>query len=195
MPHEDIQLLSPKKETEVGTLKLNHSMRALLNPSYMDFFDNLHHTRFIVGDRVMQFKNNNDLKIFNGDVGTIVKVDKESNTYTVNFDDSFFNISGSSLNDLNLAYANTIHKSQGSDYPYVIIPVSKSHTFMWDANLLYTAVTRGKKRVILVGNKKTLFYSVAHFKQNDRITNLKDLLIEEFSLDNEAVKKSGMLFR
>lgn len=183
--HEDIQILTPKKETEVGTHGLNSSMRALLNPHY-----SRHHemkTRFVPGDRVMQFKNNRELEIFNGDVGTVHTVDQEDGTMSVIFDDRMLTISGQEISDLNLSYAITIHKSQGSDYPYVIVPMSKSHTFMWDANLLYTAVTRGKKRVILVGEKKTLFFSVAQFKQNDRITGLKDQLIENFM--NEITKE------
>lgn len=185
--HEDIQILTPKKETEVGTHGLNNSLRAILNPQYMN-----HHemtTRFVPGDRVMQYKNNRELDIFNGDVGIITSVDQENSSINVQFDDRTLNISGQEMSDLNLSYAITIHKSQGSDYPYVIVPLSKSHTFMWDANLLYTAVTRGKKRVILVGEKKTLFFSVAHFKQNDRITGLKDQIIEQFTIEPQPDNK------
>ena len=181
--HEDIQILTPKKETEVGTHTLNNSMRALLNPHYSKYHEM--GTKFIPGDRVMQFKNDRELEIFNGDVGLIHNVDIEDSSIDVFFDDRKINMSGQELSNLNLSYAITIHKSQGSDYPYVIVPMSKSHTFMWDANLLYTAVTRGKKRVILVGEKKTLFFSVAHFKQNDRITGLKDQLIECFNASND----------
>jgi exodeoxyribonuclease V alpha subunit len=177
--HEDIQILTPKKETEVGTHTLNASLRALLNPDYSKYSEMK--TRFVPGDRVMQYKNDRELEIFNGDVGIVDSVDEENGFINVMFDDRMLMISGKEISNLNLSYAITIHKSQGSDYPYVIIPISKSHTFMWDANLLYTAVTRGKKRVILVGEKKTLFFSVAQFKQNDRITGLKDQLIELFT--------------
>ena len=176
---EDIQILTPKKETEVGTHSLNASLRTLLNPQFSKYSQMK--TRFVPGDRVMQYKNDRELEIFNGDVGTVYSVDEENGFINVMFDDRLLSISGKEISNLNLSYAITIHKSQGSDYPYVIIPISKSHTFMWDANLLYTAVTRGKKRVILVGEKKTLFFSVSQFKQNDRITGLKDLLIEEFA--------------
>lgn len=179
--HEDIQILTPKKETEVGTHNLNTSLRSILNPKY-SHNDNVK-SRFLPGDRVMQYKNDRDLDIFNGDVGIVHSIDEENGTINVGFDDRMLSLSGHEVSNLNLSYAITIHKSQGSDYPYVIVPMSKSHTFMWDANLLYTAVTRGKKKVILVGEKKTLFFSVAHFKQNDRITGLKDQLIEQFSLD------------
>jgi len=185
--HEDIQILTPKKESDVGTHGLNQSMRSLLNPSYQEFHDMK--TRFIPGDRVMQYKNDRELEIFNGDVGTVHSVDDENSGIDVMFDDRMLNLSGQEMSHLNLSYAITIHKSQGSDYPYVIVPMSKSHTFMWDANLLYTAVTRGKKRVILVGEKKTLFFSVAHFKQNERITGLKDELIACFNPEPESKKK------
>lgn len=181
--HEEIQILTPKKETEVGTHNLNTSLREILNPHFST--DKNHKVRFSKGDRVMQYKNNRDLDIFNGDVGLINSVDEENGILNVSFEDRMLSLSGSEVSDLNLSYAITIHKSQGSDYPYVIVPMSKSHTFMWDANLLYTAVTRGKKRVILVGEKKTLFFSVAHFKQNDRITGLKDQIIENFSINNK----------
>ena len=176
--HEDIQILTPKKETEVGTHSLNSSLRNILNPKFLE--SKMIKSRFTSGDRVMQYKNNRDLDIFNGDVGLVHSVDEENGIVNVSFDDKMLSLTGSEISDLNLSYAITIHKSQGSDYPYVIVPISKSHTFMWDANLLYTAVTRGKKRVILVGEKKTLFFSVAHFKQNDRITGLKDQILENF---------------
>ena len=184
---DDIQILTPKKETEVGTNNLNHTLRDILNPNYKNYKDLK--TKFVPGDRVMQFKNNKDLEIFNGDIGTVIQMDAENDIYQVKFDDRILNLDHHNLNDLNLSFATTIHKSQGSDYPYVIIPISKSHTFMWDANLLYTATTRGKKRVILVGDKKTLFFSIAHFKQNYRITGLKDLLIEEFDHKNKTQMK------
>ncbi len=181
--HEEIQILTPKKETEVGTHNLNTSLREILNPHFSN--EKTQKVRFTKGDRVMQYKNNRDLDIFNGDVGLIHSVDEENGIVNVAFEDRMLSLSGSEISDLNLSYAITIHKSQGSDYPYVIVPMSKSHTFMWDANLLYTAVTRGKKRVILVGEKKTLFFSVAHFKQNDRITGLKDQIIENFTTQNK----------
>lgn len=176
--HDEIQVLSPKKENEVGTHNLNQTLRAILNPQYLEYQDM--ETKFVPGDRVMQFKNNRDLDIFNGDIGKVDFVDAENAMLNVYFDDKEVEIVGQDVNHLNLSYAITIHKSQGSDYPYVIIPISKSHIFMWDANLLYTAITRGKKRVILVGEKKTLFTSVSSFKQKERITGLKDEIIRVF---------------
>lgn len=184
---DDIQILTPKKETEVGTHSLNNTMRAILNPLFLNYQDL--ETKFVPGDRVMQYKNDRELDIFNGDIGLVKSVDEENAIIKIKFDDKELDISGQELSNLNMSYAITIHKSQGSDYPYVIIPISKSHTYMWDANLLYTAVTRGKKRVILVGEKKTLFFSVAHFKQNDRITGLKDEIIQHFAEKVEPARK------
>lgn len=180
--HDDIQILSPKKESDVGTHNLNQTLRAFLNPEFISYQDL--DTKFVPGDRVMQFKNNKDLDIYNGDIGKVEFVDEEGALMNVLFDGKDTEIAGQDISHLNLSYAITIHKSQGSDYPFVIIPLSSSHSFMWDANLLYTAVTRGKKRVILVGEKKTLASAVSSFKQNERITGLKDEIINIFTLPN-----------
>lgn len=180
---EEIQILSPRKDTELGTHTLNTMMRPILNHNYLQNQEAT--TKFVEGDRVMQFKNNKELDIYNGDTGQVTMVEEDSTLISVNFEGRDIEFQGSELNTLNLSYAITIHKSQGSDYPYVIIPMSKSHTFMWDVNLLYTAVTRGKKRVILVGEKKTLAFSVANFKQNTRITGLKEQILEAFGQTQE----------
>jgi exodeoxyribonuclease V alpha subunit len=176
---DDIQILSPRKDTEVGTHTLNVTLRPLLNTEFSKFKDL--DVKFLPGDRVMQFKNNRELDIYNGDTGKIEYINTEDASLNVTFDNKEVEISGQDMSNLQLAYATTIHKSQGSDYPYVIIPITSSHGFMWDANLLYTAITRGKKRVILVGDKKTLFLSVSSFKQKDRITGLKDEIIAMFA--------------
>lgn len=183
---EDIQILSPRKDTELGTHTLNTMLRPILNNNYLQKQDAT--TKFVEGDRVMQFKNNKELDIYNGDTGQVTMVEEDSTLISVNFDGRDIEFQGSDLNTLNLSYAITIHKSQGSDYSYVIIPMSKSHTFMWDVNLLYTAVTRGKKRVILVGEKKTFAFSVSNFKQNTRITGLKEQILETFGQLKENEK-------
>lgn len=176
---DEIQILTPRKDTELGTKTLNDMLRPILNNNFLENPDIT--TKFLTGDRVMQFKNNKELDIYNGDTGQVVMAEEDSNSITVNFDGRNINFEGNESKTLNLSYAITIHKSQGSDYPYVIIPMSKSHTFMWDVNLLYTAVTRGKQRVVLVGEKKTLSYCVANFKQNTRITGLKEEILKVFS--------------
>lgn len=184
---EDIQILSPRKDTDLGTHTLNTILRPILNHNYLQNQEAT--TKFVEGDRVMQFKNNKELDIYNGDTGQVTMVEEDSTLISVNFDGRDIEFQGNELKTLNLSYAITIHKSQGSDYPYVIIPMSKSHTFMWDVNLLYTAVTRGKKRVILIGEKKTLAFSVANFKQNTRITGLKEQILEAFGQNKEMVEE------
>lgn len=172
---DDIQIISPRKDSACGVDDFNQSLKMLLN--FDENFDPKaadKKIRYTAGDRVMQYKNNYELDIFNGDVGKVIDYDEQEMVAIVDFDGRMCEITGQELMDLKLSYAITVHKSQGSDYPCVIIPISKSHTFMWDANLLYTAITRGKKKVYLVGEKKTLFYAIAKFRQNWRTTGLKE---------------------
>lgn len=184
---DEIQIITPRKEGFCGVDSLNSGLRLILNDNYTE--NENQKTKFFEGDRVMQYKNNYELDIFNGDVGKIIEYDPEDQMALVNFDNNYVNLSGNELNDLKLSYAITIHKSQGSDYPCVIIPMSKSHTFMWDSNLLYTAITRGKKQVYLIGDKKTLFYCVAKFKQNFRTTSLKEEIRNVWSLYEKELSK------
>lgn len=170
----DIQILSPKKESVAGVHNLNMELRPLLNPTY-NMYQNID-LKFIPGDRVMQFKNDKELGIFNGDVGVVTSVEEESGTIMVDFMGKKIEIESNKVANLNFAYASTIHKSQGSDYPIVIIPITSKHSYMWDANLLYTAITRGKKRVILVGERKALQIAVSAYKQVYRITGLQEQL-------------------
>lgn len=172
---EDIQILSPQKNTEVGTTSLNTHLRAVLNTEYKGELVDEDTLKFKLfpGDRVMQQRNNYDLDIFNGDIGKVLSVDRNKAEVLVNFDGKEVMVKGQEIGDLKSAYAITVHKSQGSDYPHVIIPLSRSHIFMWDVNLLYTAVTRGKSRVYLVGDKQVLLFAVAKFRQNFRTTGLR----------------------
>lgn len=167
---EDIQILTPKKETLVGVNNLNYEMRDLLNSKNLSSIEE--DCKFAINDRVMQFKNDKDNDIYNGEIGFVKYINHMDNETTFEFGKKNVTISNSNLENINLAYAMTIHKSQGSDFPYVIIPVDKSHQFMWDTNLLYTAITRGKKRVILIGDEKTLKFAISNTKQNTRITTL-----------------------
>lgn len=171
---DNIQILSPKKDGDIGTFKLNHELRPILNPNFLKY--DVKDNHYLPGDRVMQFKNNKNIDLFNGDVGKVVSYDQEEMVAVVNFDDKKVNLSKGDLNDINYAFATTVHKSQGSDYPIVIIPVAKSHAFMWNVNLLYTGVTRGKERVILVGDKKTLYQAISNYKKTERLTNLRSIL-------------------
>lgn len=172
----NIQILTPKKDGIVGVQNLNKELRPLLNDYY---HTNYEEDMYIPGDRVMQLKNNKELDIYNGDVGYVINANEDDGVICVEFDNRNIELNDYKKN-LALSFAITIHKSQGSDYPYVIIPITKANSFMWDANLLYTAVTRAKFKVILIGDKKTIFQSVSSYKQKERITNLKDEIINAF---------------
>lgn len=151
-------------------------------------------TEFRLGDKVMQIKNNYDLKwksydkagrflnkgmgVFNGDSGIVTGIDRKSRTLTVVFDDSKRAVyDDTQLDELELAYAVTIHKSQGSEYPVVILPISMSQVSMLQKRLLYTGVTRAKKLLIIVGSKEALEYAVKNDMVEERKTGLKDRLI------------------
>lgn len=186
--HDNIQILSPKKDGDIGTFKLNHELRPILNPNFLKYESKDNH--YLPGDRVMQFKNNKKLDLFNGDVGKVISYDGDEIMAVIDFDDKKVTVEKQELNDINYSFATTVHKSQGSDYPVVIIPVAKSHSFMWNVNLLYTGVTRGKEKVILVGDKKTLLQAVSNFKKTERLTNLRSILESHIGVENEQVKEA-----
>lgn len=178
----DIQILSPtkqegKEDNNLSTVELNLSLRKILNPSYASQQDLLEDAKikFLSGERVMQLKNNYDLDIFNGDVGYIQIADFEENALTVDFGkEDFIELLGKNTSEVEMNYASTIHKAQGSDYPYVIIPITRSHLYQWDANLLYTAITRGRKKVIIVGDKNLISHIVKKNRNMERLTTLCD---------------------
>jgi exodeoxyribonuclease V alpha subunit len=131
---------------------------------------------FAVGDKLIQIVNNYDKDVFNGDIGIIDSIDLEDASLLINFDNRLINYDFDELDEINLAYAITIHKSQGSEYPVVIIPVCLQHYTLLQKNLIYTAVTRGKSLVILVGEIKALAIAVKN-NSKGRITRLKEQLI------------------
>ena len=131
---------------------------------------------FKEGDKVMQIKNNYDKDVYNGDIGTITKVDGEEARVTVKMDSGFVNYEFAELEELVHAYAVSIHKSQGSEYPAVVIPLLTQHYVMLQRNLLYTAITRGKKLVVIVGQKKALRIAVENDKTRTRYTRLAERL-------------------
>lgn len=128
------------------------------------------------GDRVMQMRNNYDKDVFNGDIGTIMSVDMEDRTLMVDFDGRLVAYEVTELDEVVLAYATTIHKSQGSEYPIVIIPILMSHFMMLQRNLIYTAITRSKKVCVLVGSPKALAYAVRNLTVHKRNSHLKERL-------------------
>jgi exodeoxyribonuclease V alpha subunit len=160
-PIRDIQVLTPMHRGPAGTQVLNDELQAALNPTGPSITRGK--SRFRVGDKVMQLRNDYDRNVWNGDVGMVASVDEEEETLVVRFADGGSSseprevpYDGASLDELTLAYASTIHKSQGSEYPAVVIPFLTSHFVMLSKNLLYTAVTRGKRLVVLVSDPRAL---------------------------------------
>ena len=152
-PLTEVQVLTPMRRNLLGTENLNAVIQAALNPNGPTLTRGS--SGFRRGDRVMQIRNNYDKEVFNGDIGFVREVDTEDRSLSVLFDGRPVAYAQSELDELVLAYACSIHKSQGSEYPVVIVPLLKGHFMMLQRNLLYTAITRGKKRVFIVGEPAT----------------------------------------
>jgi exodeoxyribonuclease V alpha subunit len=173
-PFRDVQVLTPQVKTELGVLNLNRELQAALNPARPGVaetkkFD----TAFRVGDKVMQTQNNYQRDVFNGDIGRVAEVDLTDQVVWVDFDGKAVEYDFSDLDELQLAYAVTVHKSQGSEYPAVVIPVHTQHYVMLQRNLLYTAITRGRRLVVLVGSRKALWRAVTNAETKQRFGLLK----------------------
>ncbi len=179
VPPSSIQVLTPMQRGEVGAANLNIRLQSILNPS--DVSLQYSGSIFRRNDKVMQIKNNYDKEVFNGDIGRIVRVDKEDRMLWVDFDGKEVEYDISQLDELVLAYAATIHKSQGSEYPIVVMPVVMSHYVMLQRNLIYTGVTRAKKICILVGSRQALHYAVQNQRVDKRNTLLKERLRGDIS--------------
>lgn len=172
----DIQILSPmRKFTSVGADELNNKLQSLLNNSINSI--TVGKTIFKLGDKVMQTKNNYEKEVFNGDVGFITDMNIDEKTITVDYDDNIVIYDKTDMDELVLAYVTTIHKSQGSEYPIVIIPITKSHYNMLQRNLIYTGITRSKEICILVGQPEMINYAIGNTKYSVRNTYLKELLM------------------
>jgi len=182
VPPQAIQVLTPMQRGAVGAANLNQLLQAAVNPPVKDFKGNpgpeLHRGgyTFRAGDKVMQIKNNYDKEVFNGDIGTIEKIDPEDRTLTVRFDDRSIEYDATELDEMVLAYATTVHKAQGAEYPIVVMPVMMTHFMMLQRNLLYTGVTRAKKTLVLVGQKKAVGYCVRNVTVDQRNTLLAERL-------------------
>lgn len=159
-PLADIQVLTPMNRSELGTRNLNQVLQAALNPSRGKGEVQRFGWNFRVGDRVIQTENNYDRDVYNGDLGVVEKVDEIEQELTASFEGRPVVYDFGSLDELSLAYALSIHKSQGGEYPCVVIPVHTQHYLMLQRNLLYTGITRGRKLVVLVGAKKALALAV-----------------------------------
>ncbi len=166
----DIQVLTPMQRGICGAANLNQLLQQAMNPTGL--FLKRGGTQYRLHDKVMQIKNDYDKEVFNGDIGIIVRVDTEDGELTVDFDGRGIRYDVSELDELVLAYATTIHKAQGSEYPIVVMPLTMSHYVMLQRNLLYTGITRAKKILVIVGEKKAIAYAVGNETTTARNTKL-----------------------
>ncbi len=173
-PSSQIQVLTPMQKGMVGATNLNLALQEALNPQG----DGLRRSGFIFrrDDKVMQIRNNYDKEVFNGDIGIIESVDLQNRTLKVNFDQHVVEYESSELDELVHAYATTIHKAQGSEYPIVVMPVLMNHYVMLQRNLIYTGITRAKKILVMVGTRKALACAVRNVTVTRRNTLLKERL-------------------
>jgi len=173
-PLLDVQVLTPMHKGAAGAQNLNTLLQNALNPSQLRL--SRAGRTFRMGDKVMQVRNNYDKDIYNGDIGRIVALHKDEGRVEVSFDERIVPLEGQELEDLVLAYATSIHKSQGSEYPAVVVPVLTQHYVLLQRNLLYTAVTRGKKLVVLVGSQRAIAIAVNNNSTYKRFTHLEHRL-------------------
>jgi exodeoxyribonuclease V alpha subunit len=171
-PMRDIQVLAPMHRGEAGVVRLNEALQQALNPKG----DPLPRKAFRLGDKVMQLRNNYELDVYNGDIGTLVRADEETKTLEIHFDERPVLYPFDDLDDLTLAYAATVHKSQGSEYPAVVIPLLTQHFLLLQRNVLYTAITRAAKIVTLVGDEKAIAIAVKNNRVTQRMTRLAERL-------------------
>ena len=173
---QDIQVLTPMQRGVCGAANLNQVLQAAMNPSKI--FLQRGGIQYRLRDKVMQIRNDYDKEVFNGDIGVISKVDMEERELTVDFDGRAVVYDASELDELTLAYATTIHKAQGSEYPIVVMPFTMSHFVMLQRNLLYTGVTRAKKILVLIGERRAVYYAIHHVTTDARNTKLAQRLQE-----------------
>jgi exodeoxyribonuclease V alpha subunit len=174
-PIRDVQVLCPMNRGGVGARSLNIELQAALNPSGDNKIERFGWT-FAPGDKVMQIENDYDKEVYNGDIGYVTKVDVDEGELTATFDGRAVTYGFGELDMLVPAYAATIHKSQGSEYPAVVIPAMTQHYAMLQRNLLYTGVTRGKKLVVLVGQPKAIAIAVKNVSGRRRWSKLEEWL-------------------
>jgi exodeoxyribonuclease V alpha subunit len=169
-PLDDIQVMTPMHKGVVGVANLNAELQRLLNPKGEEIARG--GRPFRLNDKVMQTSNNYEKEVFNGDIGRIVEIDPEEQRLLVRFEDRVVGYEWSELDELVLAYAISIHKSQGSEYPAVVVPILSQHYVMLQRNLLYTAITRARRLVVLVGSKRAIAVAVRNNRVQHRYTGL-----------------------
>ncbi|MCJ7774578.1 MAG: ATP-dependent RecD-like DNA helicase [Desulfobacterales bacterium] len=175
-PINDIQVITPMHKGVIGTINLNQVLQKALN-QHTDSFQNNGST-FKYDDKVMHLKNNYQKEVFNGDIGRISGIDMEERKFSVVYDDRSVEYDFTEVDEISLAYAITVHKSQGSEYPAVIVPLMTQHFALLQRNLLYTAMTRGKELVVLIGTKRALDIALKNDKPKQRLSGLAKRLTE-----------------
>jgi exodeoxyribonuclease V alpha subunit len=169
-PVHDVQVLTPMHKGVIGAGNLNTVLQKVLNPSREELVRG--GRTYKHGDKVMQIRNDYEREVFNGDIGRIVEIDPEEQLVKVDFDGRIFDYDYLDLEELILAYAVSVHKSQGSEYPAVVMPIHTAHYILLQRNLIYTAVTRAKRLVVVVGTKKALNIGINNTKTQERYTGL-----------------------
>ena len=171
-PLEDIQVLTPMYRGDTGATNLNGVLQNVLNPSGKEFQRG--GSRFRVGDKVMQVRNNYDKDVFNGDMGRIESIDDDAQVLAVRFPDKQVEYESAELDEIDLSYAITVHKSQGSEYRIVVLPLTTQHFVMLQRNLLYTAITRARDLVVIVGSRKALSIAIRNNQVSERYSSLPE---------------------
>jgi len=174
-PVNDIQVLTPMHKGVIGVSNLNQELQRELNPGQDELIRGGKALK--IGDKVMQIRNNYDKDVYNGDIGRITKIDREIQELKVDYDGRLVSYEYSELDEIVLAYAISVHKSQGSEYPVVIMPVVTQHYMLLQRNLLYTGITRGKKLVVLIGTKRAMAIAIKNDKPQKRYTLLRERLM------------------
>jgi len=174
-PIADVQVLCPMNRGALGARALNLELQRTLNPAGTPKVERFGWT-YAVGDKVMQTENDYDKDVYNGDLGIVSAIDEPEQRLIATFDGRIVPYDFGELDRLALAYATTIHKAQGSEYPAVVIPVTTQHYVMLQRNLIYTGITRGKKLVVLVGQKRALAIAVRGVQTRRRWARLRELL-------------------
>jgi exodeoxyribonuclease V alpha subunit len=171
-PIEDVQVLTPMNRGGLGARSLNIELQQRLNPGAEPRVTRFGWT-YAPGDKVIQTVNDYDKEVFNGDIGRVARIDEEEGLVFIDYDGRRVEYETGELDEVSLAYATTVHKSQGSEYPAVVIPLGMPHYMLLERNLLYTAVTRGKQLVVLIGQTKALALAVKRLVSVRRLTNLQ----------------------
>ena len=192
-PIEDIQVLTPMNRGGLGARALNLELQQRLNPHAQPRLSRFGWT-YAPGDKVIQTENDYDKDVFNGDIGRIARIDEDEGLVQIDFDGRRVDYELGELDEISLAYATTVHKSQGSEYPAVVIPLATQHYMLLERNLLYTAVTRGRRLVVVIGQIRALAMAVKRAGSGKRLTKLRERLqaMGEASR-NESVPNADLL--